>query len=74
MQDDTIEIHVRAACRPGIETERLLADLVGYSWPGGTQDRTDPAARGWLRHFQAIRPIVAAAECTCQAGRCSSCN
>jgi hypothetical protein len=74
MQDDTIEIHIRACVPPGAETERLLADLIAYAWPGGTQDHTDPAARGWLRHFRAVRPIVVAAECSCQAGRCSSCN
>ena len=78
MQDDTIELHIRAACRPGIETERLLGDLTAYCWPGGTQDHTDPVARGWLRHFQTVRPIGTVPECACNLEparpHCSLCN
>ena len=74
MQDETIDIHIRAAGRPGFETERLLADLLMDCWPGGTADQTDPAARGWLRYFRAIKPIVPGPVCTCRDGRCVVCN
>jgi hypothetical protein len=74
VQDDTIDIHIRAASRPGFETERLLADLLMDCWPGGTADRTDAVARGWLRHFRAIKPIAPALDCTCGTGHCSVCN
>jgi hypothetical protein len=74
VQDETIQIHIRAAGRPDRETERLLTDLAAYCWPGGTADHTEPAARGWLRHFQAIRPIAELPICSCRFGRCESCN
>jgi hypothetical protein len=74
VRDDAIHTHVRAAGRPGAETDRLLAKLAGTSWPGGTADRSDPIARGWLRHFGAIVPIVVPAACTCRRGRCAACN
>lgn len=76
MQDDTLDIriHIRAAVRPGAETQRLLADLSDYCWPGGTADRSDRTSRGWLRHFAAITPIADAPGCDCALGRCTTCN
>ena len=90
MHDDTLDIHIRSAARPGVETERLLGDLVGACWPGGTADRSDPIARGWLRQFAAIIPLGDASAslsmCACAAsaagvgvgagepGRCPACN
>jgi hypothetical protein len=74
MQDDTIDIHIRAAGRPGFETERLLADLSMDCWPGGTADQTSAAARGWLRYFRAIRPLAPGYQCTCRDGNCLVCN
>jgi hypothetical protein len=74
VQDDTIDIHIRAACRPGVETQRMLRELVAWCWPGGTADQSDPIARGWLRQFASIKPIVVAPECTCAVRRCAACN
>ena len=74
MQDDTIDIHIRSAARPGDETQRLLDHLVGLCWAGATADHTDPVARGWLRHFSCIRPVVYEPGCTCELGNCPSCN
>jgi hypothetical protein len=74
MQDDTIDIHIRAASRPGVERQRLLEDLVDYCWPGGPADQSDPVARGWLRHFASIRPIGELPACECELGRCPVCN
>ena len=74
MHDDTIDIHIRAAARPGFETERLLADLTMDCWPGGTADQTDAAARGWLRYFRAIKPLGSRLACTCRDGHCVVCN
>jgi hypothetical protein len=74
MHDHTSEIHIRAATRPDAETERLLRDLTAYCWPGGTEDQSDPVARGWLRHFAAIVPIFDVPACACEQGHCTSCN
>jgi hypothetical protein len=43
-------------------------------WPGGTEDRTVPAAREWLARWRPARAAVAAQACSCAAGRCAICN
>jgi hypothetical protein len=53
---------------------RLVEEIVARCWPGGAGDRTQPAAREWLRRWAPkqlpLRPPV----CSCPAGRCSACN
>jgi hypothetical protein len=74
MQDDTLDVHIRAATRPGVETKRFLDEVTDWCWPGGTADQSDPIARGWLRQFASIRPLSYFSDCSCTDGRCASCN
>jgi len=72
---ETIAVHVRAAARPGTESRRLLNDLMGYSWPGGHSDRSEPLARGWLSLWGPNRSIADLPPCACRRGRrCPTCN
>jgi hypothetical protein len=75
MQDDTIDIHshIRSARRPDAETGRLLGELVHRCWLGATADRTHPAARGWLRQY-GVGYLTYAPACSCEYGRCTTCN
>jgi hypothetical protein len=71
---DNIAAHVRAATRPGSESQRLLRDLGELCWPGGVDDRTEPVARGWL---SLAGPQLLTAEmpvCRCAEHRCQICN
>ena len=36
----------------GSESWRLAALIVGACWPGGPEDRTERAARDWLRRWR----------------------
>jgi len=74
MQDDTIDIHIRSAARPGIETERLLDQLTAWCWPNGTHDHSNTIARGWLRQYGCVRPMIYVPTCTCEHGHCMTCN
>jgi hypothetical protein len=64
-----------AAARAGRDAEaRLAAGLHRSCWPGGAADRTEPAARAWVRRWRRERLGAAVAPCTCRAGRCVLCN
>jgi hypothetical protein len=69
------EAHIAAhGRRTRADHDRLVKTLGGRCWPGGPADRTEPAARGWVRRWRP-RPIGAIAiECTCAQGRCALCN
>jgi hypothetical protein len=79
MQDDHeteagIAEFIRAAVRPTGETARLTRELSRHCWPGGTGDRTDPVARGWLRMWGPNRVVVEVGPCECHTGHCMICN
>jgi hypothetical protein len=75
MDPDHLHAHIETAARRDTpEAWRMAARMLRASWPGGPQDRTAPAARGWLSRW---RPAVAAATlpvCECATGRCPVCN
>ncbi|MHB8692776.1 MAG: hypothetical protein ACYDHH_16180 [Solirubrobacteraceae bacterium] len=75
MPDDSIRQHIETvAARASRETSRLTEQLVGSCWPGGSDDRTEPAARGWVARW---RPAVSGAPtpvCACAGGSCTVCN
>jgi hypothetical protein len=47
--------------------------LVQRLWPGGG-DRSEPAAREWLRRWRPARAFPLEHGCDCSAGRCGYCN
>ena len=74
---DALTVHIRAAGRPDIESERLGRLLVAACWPGGIADRCEPIARGWLRTWFPPAPtrlVVDVPQCGCARGRCRICN
>lgn len=71
---DTLALHIRAAARPDGENNRLAQRLVLAAWPGGTEDRTDAVARGWLRIWGPVRVVADMPPCGCAQGRCVICN
>ena len=70
----TLAIHIRAASRPSVESQRLLRVLDSALWPGGSADRTDRVARGWLRMWGPVQVAVDAPQCGCADGHCTICN
>jgi hypothetical protein len=71
---ETLSTHIRAAGRPDTESDRLMYDLVAACWPSGSEDRSEPVARGWLRMWGPIRIVVDVPACGCARGRCHICN
>ena len=52
----------------------LAAAIAGGLWPGGTGDRTDPAALKWVRRWRPERAAPVLPICSCPIGRCALCN
>jgi hypothetical protein len=75
MDREELRHHIDAVAPGSGPTARRLAALfVEACWPGGPADRTNRAAREWLRQWD---PDAAAAEvpsCSCSTGRCVLCN
>ncbi len=71
---DTLAVHIRAAARPDGESARLTRAVLDGCWPGGSHDRTEPVARGWLRMWGPVKVVVSPPRCGCQSGRCTICN
>ena len=70
-----IAAHVESvSARRPQETDRLTADLLDRSWPGGHDDRLDPVAVEWVRRWTPATISAARIECSCAAGRCAVCN
>ena len=59
--------------RSQAEAVILSARLRERCWPGGG-DRTEPAAREWVRRWgpRGLPPVPLA--CSCRDGRCGVCN
>ena len=60
--------------RGPVQTDALAASLERRSWPGGTADRSDPAALPWVRRLGPVRLTPVPPECSCATGRCALCN
>jgi hypothetical protein len=75
MHDDGIRKHIEAAAnRPPGDTRRLTDGIVGGCWPGGGADRTEPAARRWLRRWRPETAVARLPVCSCTSGHCLVCN
>jgi hypothetical protein len=66
--------HVRRAVRPGSGSARLLGDLSGICWPGGTEDRIEPLALSWFSLAEPELLPVETPVCRCGQGVCQICN
>jgi hypothetical protein len=75
MHDDAEHARV-AGLIAGTEAQaaRLAATLRDRCWPGGPADRSEPAARAWVRRWWPERAAAARVPCTCPHGRCVLCN
>lgn len=73
-QPETLASHIRSAARPSVESERLLQVLSTALWPGGTADRADRVARGWLRAWGPVEVVIDPPHCGCPDGHCGICN
>ncbi len=75
MDDETLRAHIKAltACSAD-DTVRLTSSIVRGCWPGGGQDRTQPAALSWVRRWRPERLGATLVACSCADGRCVVCN
>jgi hypothetical protein len=76
-EPDRARVHdlIGAAERDAAGGRAGLADALNrWCWPGGGADRTEPAARGWVRHWGPNLLGDVAFECTCATGHCTLCN
>jgi hypothetical protein len=75
MSDEPIHRHIEAAnSRSQRETRRLTLGILSTCWPGGSQDRTEPAALDWLRLWRPGRSNAITPACSCAHGHCAVCN
>jgi hypothetical protein len=79
MPDDSRDTHIEAhieliSARADPDTERLVAAMLGRSWPGGFGDRSEPAALEWVRRWGPGRSMPTILVCSCAIGRCGVCN
>jgi hypothetical protein len=63
-----------AGRRTAAERDDLVAVLRAHCWPGGGTDRTEPAARAWVRRWRPERLGAVVPRCTCRQGSCVLCN
>jgi hypothetical protein len=75
MDRDELRYHIESAAPLGRTDPRRLASLiVGACWPGGSEDRTEPVALDWLRHWHPERIAAELPACSCATGHCVLCN
>jgi hypothetical protein len=75
MPNEPIRKHIEAlASRSAAETSDLTSGIVRSCWPGGGEDRTQPAALAWVRRWRPEQLGAALPTCACAAGRCAVCN
>ena len=74
MQHDEIRRHIESAGRQGSEARLVAARVLHACWPGGFDDRTEPAALGWIRRWRPAKAGATVPVCSCASGRCAVCN
>ena len=66
--DPGIATHIESvSSRAGPDTDRLLSAMLCFCWPGGSGDRTEPAAREWVRRWGPRRAGAIMPVCSCAA-------
>lgn len=76
MTHDELRIHIAAsvtASEPAA-LRGLTSRIISACWPGGHQDRSNPAARAWLRYWRPQRAGAELPVCSCASGHCPVCN
>lgn len=74
-RDEQIAEHINSiAGRSVADVVQLENRLLGRSWPGGVDDRSEPGALGWMRNWRPAGPAPLPELCGCAAGRCLLCN
>jgi hypothetical protein len=76
MTHDELRLHIATsvtASEPAA-LRGLTSRIVSVCWPGGHQDRSNPAARAWLRHWRPQQNEATLPVCSCVSGRCAVCN
>jgi hypothetical protein len=74
MSDDPRD-HISALPgRSETETGHLVARMQRICWPGGSADRTEPAAVAWVRRWRPAGFGAQVPVCSCTQGRCFVCN
>lgn len=56
------------------ETDRLLAQMLGRSWPAGIGDSSETAALEWVRRWGPRSAGLMPPLCACAHGHCTLCN
>jgi hypothetical protein len=75
MHEDLVRDHIkRLAQRDELAGRELIARVARECWPGGSADRSEPAALSWLRRWRPVRAIAPVPVCCCADGRCAVCN
>lgn len=75
MDHDEIREHIdAAAARQGSHAHSLTSRILRSCWPGGSDDRTEPAALAWLRQWRPDRMGTPLPACSCTSGHCLVCN
>jgi hypothetical protein len=73
--DPRIAAHIESlSSRDEPDTDRLVSTLLSHCWPGGSGDRTEPAALEWVRRWGPRRGGGPAPACSCADGHCGVCN
>jgi hypothetical protein len=74
-RDDDVRAHIASiATRTRRDAEELIDALRIRAWPGGSADRSEPGALGWLRRWRPTGPTPMPSVCGCARGRCLVCN
>jgi len=74
MNDDPRDHISDIAGRSASETGHLAARMQRICWPGGSADRSEPAAIAWVRRWRPARAGAPVPLCSCAQGRCVMCN
>lgn len=74
MHDDLIRWHIDRVTHGDELADLRLSAATRECWPGGSEDRTEPAALYWLRQWRPAQALATLPACSCAAGRCAICN
>jgi hypothetical protein len=74
MNQDELRSHIESANGRTLIAGPALTELLALCWPGGTDDRIEPAALPWLRRWHPERIGATIPACSCAVGHCDVCN
>lgn len=75
MDRTNLRYHIeRAGSNRATAGQLFTSRIMVNCWPGGADDRLEPAALDWLRHWRPQRAAALIRVCSCSTGRCRVCN